>query len=60
MKMLSALSAVADDIDENVEEEEPDFTPRTKKYEFHHFISLNHQLFKNFFLLCMLNILKLL
>jgi len=31
MKMLSALSAVADDIDENVEEEEPDFTPRTKK-----------------------------
>ena len=31
MKMLSALSAVADDIDENVEEEELDFTPRTKK-----------------------------
>ena len=42
MKMLSALSAVADDIDENVEEEEPDFTPRTKKYEFHDFIFLNH------------------
>ena len=30
--MLSALSAVKDDIDENITEEEPDFTPKTKRF----------------------------